>query len=84
MTGWLDLNMEQTVFNISCEKMSVDQLSMMGVAELKSNSHSSCSSMSKDKPSKMSVAELQIYDHNGMVGRYTVKNSIFSRGSFPL
>jgi hypothetical protein len=29
--------MEQTVCVISCEKMSVDQLRMMGVAELQSN-----------------------------------------------
>jgi hypothetical protein len=44
------MNMEQTVCKISCEKMSVDQLSMMGVAELKPNktmSDSLCNSMSE-------------------------------------
>ena len=45
---------------ISCEKMSVEQLSMMVVAELKSNT--SMSSISCDnvmEPSMMGVAELQ-------------------------
>jgi hypothetical protein len=57
-------NMKQTVCKISCEKLSVDQLSMKGVAELQSNktvSNSLSSSMSEDKSSKMS------YEHNGMV-----------------
>ena len=62
--------MEQTVCKISCEKMSVDQLSMMGVAKLQSNTvmgNSSCSSMSEEKSSMMSVAELQSYERIDMV-----------------
>ena len=61
--------MEQIVCVKSREKMSVDQLSMMGVAEFKPNktmSDSLCNSMSEDKPSKMSVAELQSYEQNRM------------------
>ena len=48
--------------SISCEKLSVYQFSMMGLAELQSNatmSISSCDSMIEEQPSMMSVAELQ-------------------------